>query len=160
MTNPQPVTAAFMLSKPLHVFALGFGSGLAPKAPGTVGTLAAVPFALLLWPMPTIVLLLTLLIAFVFGVYCCDVTAKNLGVHDHPAIVWDEFVGYWLAVCFAPPGVLWLLVAFLLFRFFDIVKPWPISVLDKRLGGGMGIMLDDVLAGVMAGLIIWLMAGI
>lgn len=133
-----------------HFFALGLGSGLAPKAPGTFGTLAAVPFYLLLLNLPVWGYLLALVLAFLLGVWLCDVTARNLGVHDHPGIVWDEFVGYWLAMTVAPQGWLWVILGFVLFRLFDIAKPWPIRQADSRLGGGFGIMFDDVLAGIYA----------
>ncbi len=132
---------------PIHFLAFGFGSGLAPKAPGTFGTLAAVPCYLLLQHLSIPVYLLVLLFAFLLGIYLCGKTAEDLGVHDHPGIVWDEFVGYWLTMCAAPQGVIWLVLGFALFRLFDICKPWPIGMLDKNLGGGLGIMLDDILAG-------------
>lgn len=87
---------------------------------------------------------------FALGVLWCDRSSKALGVHDHGGIVWDEFVGYWITMFMAPKGLLWMLLGFVLFRLFDIVKPWPINWLDKRVAGGFGIMIDDVLAGVYA----------
>jgi phosphatidylglycerophosphatase A len=139
-----------LLRNPNHLFAFGFGSGLAPKAPGTFGTLAAVPIYWLLqdlnWPQYA----LWLGVTFALGVLWCDRSSKALGVHDHGGIVWDEFVGYWITMFMAPAGYGWLLVGFVLFRFFDIVKPWPINVLDRKVGGGFGIMIDDVLAGIYA----------
>ena len=134
------------LKDPVHLLALGFGSGLAPVAPGTAGTLLAVLPAWLIaaWPWPTRLGLVALL--FALGVWICGESARRLGVHDHPAIVWDEIVGY-LAVCLAAPsGPVWLAAAFVLFRFFDIVKPWPIRDVDHSLSGGIGIMLDDLIA--------------
>ena len=95
---------------------------------------------------------------FFIGISFCDKTGKGLGVQDHGAIVWDEFVGFWLTMMFAPAGFLWLLVGFFLFRLFDIWKPWPINYLDKHVHGGLGVMLDDVLAGVFAGLILYLVS--
>ena len=95
---------------------------------------------------------------FFIGIYFCDKTGKDLGVQDHGAIVWDEFVGFWLTMMFAPAGFLWLLVGFFLFRLFDIWKPWPINYLDKHVHGGLGVMLDDVLAGVFAGLLLYLVS--
>lgn len=136
-----------------HFLALGLGSGLAPKAPGTFGTLVAVPFYLLLQGLPLWGYLLILVMAFLLGVWLCEVTARNLGVHDHPGIVWDEFVGYWLTMAAAPTGWQWVLLGFVLFRLFDIAKPWPIRMADRRLGGGFGIMFDDVLAGIYAWLV-------
>lgn len=134
--------------------ALGLGAGLSPKAPGTVGTLVAVPLYLLLQGLPLWGYLLVLSLAFVLGVWLCGVTARHLGVHDHPGIVWDEFVGYWLTMAAAPHGWAWVLLGFGLFRLFDIAKPWPIRLADRRLGGGLGIMLDDVLAGGFAWLVL------
>lgn len=142
------------LRDPRHFLALGLGSGLMPKAPGTMGTLAAVPLVWLLQGLPLWGYLLVILLAFLLGIWLCDVTARNLGVHDHPGIVWDEFVGYGLTMIAVPPGWQWLLLGFCLFRVFDILKPWPIRQADRRVGGGFGIMLDDVLAGVYAWLLL------
>ncbi|MGD8930540.1 MAG: phosphatidylglycerophosphatase A [Lysobacterales bacterium] len=130
--------------------ALGFGSGLSPAAPGTAGTLAAVPLAALLVQLPPLLFWPVLAALFLIGVYVCGHTSRRLGRHDPGSIVWDEMVGYWLVVAFVPMHWAWWLAAFLLFRFFDIVKPWPIRWLDRRVGGGFGIMLDDVVAGVFA----------
>lgn len=129
---------------------LGLGSGLAPVAPGTFGTLAAIPFYLLLSTLSLPLYLALLLISAVVGVWICGQTADALGVHDHPAIVWDEFVGLWVTMIAAPAGWLPLVLGFALFRLFDVLKPWPIGWLDKHVSGGLGIMVDDILAGVMA----------
>lgn len=131
-----------------HQFlALGFGSGLSPKAPGTFGTLAAVPLvALLLW-LGNGYLLGFVVAGSVLGIYLCGQTAADIGEHDHGAIVWDEIVGYAIALLWAPLHWQTLLLGFVLFRLFDIVKPWPISWLDKKVHGGAGIMLDDIAAG-------------
>ncbi len=135
---------------PVHFAAFGFGSGAAPVAPGTFGTLMGVALYLLLpvlsWPL----YLLFLLAATLVGIWLCDRTTRDIGVHDHGGIVWDEFVGYWITMFVAPAGWLWIIVGFILFRFFDIVKPWPIRWLDQHVKGGFGVMIDDVLAGVMA----------
>lgn len=144
--------------QPIHVLAFGFGSGLAPKAPGTVGTLAAVPLYLLLAPLALWQYSVVLLLSFAVGVYLCHKTAHDLGVHDHPGIVWDEFVGYWITMLMAPAGWVWIVIGFVLFRLFDIAKPWPINWLDKRVAGGFGIMIDDVLAGLLACGVLQLMA--
>lgn len=138
------------LTNPWHFLALGFGSGLAKKAPGTFGTLAAIPLYLLLSPLPLVWYLLATAIAVVAGVYICDRASKDMGVHDHGAIVWDEVAGLLITMIAAPAGIVWLLVGFVLFRIFDILKPWPIRVLDARVHGGLGIMADDVLAGLFA----------
>ena len=133
-----------------HFFAFGFGSGLAPKAPGTFGTLAAVPIYWLIQDLSWPIYATWLIVTFALGVYWCDRSSRQLGVHDHGGIVWDEFVGYWITMFLAPAGWLWMLLGFVLFRFFDIIKPWPIGWLDRKVGGGFGIMIDDVLAGIYA----------
>ena len=135
--------------------ALGFGSGLAPKAPGTFGTLAAIPLGVLLSLAPLTIHLLLLAAAFLLGVLVCDLVGKRLGVSDHGAMVWDEFVGYWVAIAMLPAQWPWFLAAFVVFRFFDILKPWPIRPVEKAFGGGFGVMLDDVVAGLLTLLILW-----
>jgi phosphatidylglycerophosphatase A len=132
------------------LLAFGFGSGLAPKAPGTIGTLAAIPLYLLLAKLPLIGYVLVVLLSFMVGCWLCGEAAKQLGVHDFGGIVWDEFVGYWITMFAAPAGWLWIALGFVLFRLFDIWKPWPIRLADKQVQGGLGIMLDDVLAGIYA----------
>lgn len=146
------------MTNPVHLLAFGFGSGLAPKAPGTMGTIAAVPFYLLLQHLPSTYYLLMLLVTAIVGIYLCGKAAEDLKVHDHPGIVWDEFVGYWLTMFMAPAGWMWIIIGFVLFRLFDILKPWPISWLDKKVGGGFGIMVDDVLAGLFALLCLQILA--
>lgn len=141
---------------PVHFLAFGLGSGASPWAPGTVGTLAAVPLYFLLASLPVVLYVLLLLAAFLLGCWLCDRTSRDLGVHDHGGIVWDEFVGYWLTMLMLPVSLGWALAGFLLFRFFDIIKPWPIRWVDQQVSGGFGIMLDDVLAGIYAGLILHL----
>ena len=147
MKNPS---IKFLFEHPAHFLAFGCGSGLSPKAPGTVGTLAAIPFWLLIAQLPFVWQLAVIVAGFVVGIYLCGKTSNSLGVHDHGGIVWDEFVGFWLTMLFLPSGWLWILIGFVLFRVFDIVKPWPIKVLDKRVHGGFGIMIDDILAGLFA----------
>ncbi|MFV0596519.1 phosphatidylglycerophosphatase A [Shewanella sp.] len=138
------------LKNPIHFLALGFGSGLAAKAPGTFGTLAAVPLYLLLAQLPLSWYLAVTLVCVLAGIYICDKAAKDMGVHDHGAIVWDEVAGLLITMIAAPAGVLWLVAGFVLFRLFDIIKPWPIRWLDAKVEGGFGIMIDDVLAGIFA----------
>ncbi|MBX2808972.1 MAG: phosphatidylglycerophosphatase A [Cellvibrionaceae bacterium] len=145
-----------LLRHPTQLLALGFGSGLSPVAPGTFGTLAAIPLYLLLAQIPFWGQLLVIILACGGGIYLCGATANALGVHDHPAIVWDEFVGFWLTMLALPlvrqPLLwYWLVLGFVLFRVFDILKPWPIRWIDSGVKGGVGIMLDDVLAGIYAG---------
>ena len=134
----------------MHFLALGFGSGLLKPGPGTWGTLAAVP---IYWLM-TVVLILSLdtylsvvMVCFVFGVFLCGKTAADVGEHDHGAIVWDEIVGFLVTMLAIPPTLINLVLGFALFRLFDIAKPWPISVIDRSVHGGFGIMIDDVIAG-------------
>lgn len=136
--------------RPDAIFACGFGTGAAPYAPGTFGTLVGLPFYWFMQDLGLIWYLLVCGLLFVFGVWICGRTARALGVHDHGGIVWDEIVGYLITMIMAPAGWVWWLTGFLLFRIFDILKPWPIKVLDQRVGGGFGIMIDDVLAGVFA----------
>jgi phosphatidylglycerophosphatase A len=130
-----------------HWIAFGLGSGLAPKAPGTFGTLAAVPLYWLLSPLPLAAYLTILAVLFGLGIWACGRTARDLGGQDPGAIVWDEVVGYLAAMTAAPAGWPWVLAGFILFRLFDIWKPWPIRWLDRRGKGGLGIMLDDLAAG-------------
>ena len=143
-------TENFNITNPIHFLALGFGSGLLPKAPGTYGTLAAIPIYLLLAPLSTPYYLLIVIIMSLAGIYICGKAAKDSGVHDHGAIVWDEIVGYLITMFMMPTTWQSIVVGFILFRVFDIFKPWPISFVDKNLHGGLGIMVDDVLAGLAA----------
>ncbi|GJM13738.1 MAG: phosphatidylglycerophosphatase A [Pseudohongiella sp.] len=143
-----------ILANPIHLLAFGFGAGLSPKAPGTVGTVVAVLIYLALPSMPLIAYAAIIVLSFILGIWICGKTAEDLGVHDHGGIVWDEFVGYWITMFMAPSGLVWALLGFALFRVLDIFKPWPIKWADKELSGGVGIMLDDVLAGIMAALCI------
>ena len=145
-----PIAAATLLTSPVHFLAFGLGSGLAPKAPGTFGTLAAVPFYWLLAMLPLWAYGLAVVMAAIAGVWICGESSRRLGVHDHGGIVWDEFVGLWITLFAAPQGWLWLIVGFALFRLFDIWKPWPIRMADRQVSGGFGIMLDDILAGLYA----------
>lgn len=149
------ITLQFLLSHPAHFLALGFGSGLSPKAPGTAGTITSIPIWLWLAEQSFIFQSIFLLLSFFVGIYFCGKTGQALGAQDHGAIVWDEFVGFWLTMMFAPTGFIWVLLGFSLFRLFDIWKPWPINYLDRHLHGGLGVMLDDVLAGIFAGLLLY-----
>lgn len=140
-------TVRFLFAHPAHFVALGFGSGLAPKGPGTAGTLAAwLLYPILRAPLSDAVFLLFLLAAFIFGIIAADRTGQALGVSDHGAIVWDEMVPFWLVLFFTPASIAWQFAAFVLFRLFDIVKPPPIGWADRRVKGGFGVMLDDVIA--------------
>lgn len=137
-------------SHPLHFLSLGLGTGLSPTAPGTVGTLVGFPLYWLLMALPPWQQSVSLLLLFLLGVWCCDVTGKALGVSDHGAIVWDEIVAMAWVLTTVPHTAAWSLAAFVLFRLFDIWKPFPINWVDARAKGGLGVMLDDVLAAAMA----------
>ncbi len=145
---------------PIQFIAFGFGLGYMKKAPGTFGTLAGIPFILLFQQTPLTAYLIATAIMALLGIWLCGEASKQMGVHDHPGIVWDEIVGYMITMIAAPAGWLWLLIGFVLFRFFDILKPWPISYLDRQVHGGLGIMLDDILAGVMAAICLQLLVGL
>ena len=139
-----------LLKSPVQFLAFGFGSGLAPKAPGTFGTLAAVPLYWLLSQLDLAYYSLVVLAAGLVGIWICDQASRQLRVHDHPGIVWDEFVGYWVTMWALPADWIWMLAGFIAFRIFDIAKPWPIGALDRQVEGGLGIMVDDIVAGIMA----------
>jgi phosphatidylglycerophosphatase A len=138
------------LKDPVVFVGLGLGSGLSPKAPGTAGTLLTVPLVYLLQQQTLLVYVLVTLFVLLTGSWICGHAAKKLQVHDHSAIVYDEVAGFLITMIMAPSGWFWMLAGFIFFRFFDAVKPWPISWFDKNVGGGFGIMLDDVIAGVVS----------
>ncbi len=161
MSATEPNFARRILTDPVHFLAFGFGTGLAPFAPGTVGSLLGV---LLAWLTLDLGLSAQIGIAaalFLFGIWVCGESSKRLGVHDHGGIVWDEICGMYLTLLVAPRLYSAWILGFLLFRAFDIVKPWPIRDLDHRLGGGLGIMLDDLVAALYAAILLafyrWLM---
>lgn len=135
------------------LLATGFGSGLSPYAPGTVGTLCSLLLLLLVqdttWP-----LLVICVVGFPFGIWVCRQGSQKLGVHDHGGIVWDEFIGMWVTLLWVPLSLMAVVLGFVLFRLFDIFKPWPIGYLDRRVHGGLGIMLDDLIAGIFANIVL------
>ena len=142
----QP-TLGFVLSHPAHFIAFGFGSGLSPIGPGTVGTaLGFVLYYGLASVFSDFALIATIGLFFVIGVWVCDVTGRHLGVHDHGGMVWDEIAAIMLVLIFVPPQMAWQVAAFVLFRFFDIVKPPPIRSLDRGIRNGFGVMFDDIVA--------------
>ncbi len=151
LLKPNRVDAA-LLTNPVHFLSLGFGSGLSPYAPGTAGTLAAIPLFWLMAPMSLLFYVATVCVLFVLGIYLCQQTTNRLGAHDHSAIVWDEVVGYLLTMTAVPFDWRWVILGFFLFRLFDVWKPWPVRLLDRHVTGGLGIMLDDVGAAVYAAL--------
>ncbi len=141
----------------VRFFAMGFGAGAMPVAPGTFGTLVAIPIYLLLSMLSAGAYIGVTLLMFGIGVWLCQVAQQDLGEADHPGIVWDEIVGYLVTMFLAPSGWLWIVAGFLLFRLFDIWKPFPIRLLDQRVHGGLGIMLDDALAGIYASVVLQLL---
>ena len=151
MTTSRP-DVRFLLAHPAHLVAFGLGSGLAPKAPGTVGTLLGIP---LYWAIVAVApdlpnRIILVIAAFLFGVWACARAGRALGVADHGGIVWDEIVAFALVLLFTPAGAAWMGAAFVLFRIFDIAKPWPIRLADRRLKNGFGVMFDDLLAALYA----------
>jgi len=130
--------------------AFGFGSGLSPKAPGTFGTLASIPFYALLSSLSINFYIIACIVISIVGIFICDYTAKKLKIHDHPGIVWDEFAGFFITMIGVSFSWINVLIGFVLFRIFDILKPWPINWLDKKVSGGFGIMIDDIIAGIFA----------
>ena len=140
----------FNIKNPVHFLALGFGSGLSPKAPGTMGTLAAIPLYLLCSQLSLNAFIAITVFISIVGIWICDKASKDAGVHDHGAIVWDEIAGLFITMIAVPATWQTVIVGFIFFRILDIAKPWPISVADKKVGGGFGIMLDDIIAGILA----------
>lgn len=146
----KQIRSRIKLTNPWHFLALGFGSGLAPFMPGTFGTLAGLPFLILIDYIPMVGFAALTAVFAVVGISICGKTAKDMKVHDHGSIVWDEIVGIMLTFLWIPLSLSTIVAGFVLFRLFDIVKPWPISILDKNVSGGLGIMIDDVVAGIFA----------
>ena len=145
------------LSSPIGFLAFGLGSGLSPRAPGTVGTLIGMLLWLPLVHTPIAFSLPLIAALFIAGIWICQAASDELGVHDHGGIVWDEMVAIWLVLVFIPFEWHWWLAAFVLFRFFDIAKVWPVNRLDRRMSGGLGIMMDDLVAAVYTLVVLWLM---
>jgi phosphatidylglycerophosphatase A len=157
----MPVNPLSIIKNPIHLLAFGFGSGLSPVAPGTFGTLAAIPIYLaLVNSVNSVIYLLVVILLSLIGFWLCGKTAKDLGVHDHPGIVWDEIVGFLITMYLVPLSWVWIMVGFALFRVFDILKPWPIRVLDEKVEGGIGIMLDDIVAGIFAWVVLQIIVNI
>ncbi|NKI74997.1 phosphatidylglycerophosphatase A [Dickeya sp. CFBP 2040] len=144
------------MSNPWHFLATGFGSGLSPWMPGTAGSLAAIPVWYLLRLLPLQLYSLLVMLCICIGVYLCHRTAKDMGVHDHGSIVWDEFVGMWITLMAVPSSHWgWVAAGFVIFRVLDIFKPWPIRWFDRNVHGGMGIMVDDIVAGVISAAVLY-----
>lgn len=150
MSRPLPGLARKVWHDPIYFLAFGFGSGLMPIAPGTWGTIMALPLYWLLAGYSWVIYLIVILFAFVLGIFLCDKVSRDLNVHDYSGIVWDEVVGYLCTMFLIPSSFRWSVIGFVLFRLFDIWKPQPIRWLDKSVKGGLGIMLDDILAAIFA----------
>ena len=137
----------FLVSHPAHFIALGFGSGLAPRAPGTFGTLASLAlYYLLALALPPLAIAFLAIPLYFVGVWACDVTGRDLGVSDHGAMVWDEIAAFFVVLALVPREPAWQAAAFIAFRFFDIAKPQPVRHFEQRFGGGFGVMFDDLVA--------------
>ncbi|HQU15570.1 MAG: phosphatidylglycerophosphatase A [Chromatiales bacterium 21-64-14] len=154
----RPAVPPRLLRRPVPFLALGFGAGLSPYAPGTAGTLVAVPLYWGLALFPGTVYAAVVTVMFAVGIWLCHRAAVELGVADHPAIVWDEIVGFLVTMIPVPRTWFWVVAGFALFRLFDIVKPWPIRWLDRNVPGGFGIMVDDLLAGAYGAAVLWILA--
>lgn len=148
--SPSSLSPGALLRHPLGWIATGFGSGFSPRAPGTAGTMVALLpwWWLRLLPLPYY--LVAIAAAFAIGVWASQWVVRRSGVNDPQVVVWDEFVGVWIALVAAPAGWTWMLAGFVLFRLFDIWKPWPVRWADRRVHGGVGVMLDDAIAGAYA----------
>ncbi len=161
MTEPVDNLAGKVLTDPVNLLAFGLGTGLSPVAPGTVGSLLALPLAWLTLPLGLWAQLAVAALLVISGIWICGESARRIGVHDHGGIVWDEVAGMYITLLAAPATIAAWALAFVAFRLFDILKPWPIRDLDHRLGGGLGIMLDDLAAALYAVVLLgcyrWLM---
>lgn len=158
-TSDAVLSPAFHPSRPEHWLAYGFGAGLSPMAPGTMGTLVAIPIYLVLASLPGLVYMVAVAALIAVGIWACGKVAAESGQDDPPAIVWDEVVGFLVAMAAAPVvSLAWIIMGFLLFRLFDIYKPWPVSWAQERFRGGLGIVADDLIAGAMAWVVLTFMA--
>lgn len=146
MSAAREPTLRAVWGSPVHCIAFVFGAGLTPGSPGTAGTLAGVAVFLLIRHLPLPLYGAVTAGLLIVGIWICGRSSQRLGVHDHRGIVWDEIVGFLVTMAAAPAGALWIVLGFVMFRIFDIIKPWPASLIDRKLGGGAGIMLDDIAA--------------
>jgi phosphatidylglycerophosphatase A len=152
----SPSVSSKIWEDPRYFFVFGFGSGTMPIAPGTFGTLMAVPFYLALSLLPLWLYLLFIVLFIAVSAWLSDQISHEIGFHDHPGMCIDEFAGFFVTMILAPVGIGWIILGFLLFRFFDIIKPWPIRLLDEKVHGGFGMILDDVVAGLFAMMVLQL----
>ncbi|WP_334328114.1 phosphatidylglycerophosphatase A [Gilliamella apicola] len=147
------------LTNPIHLLAVGLGSGMSPIMPGTMGSAMAIPLWLLFNGLQPYLYWILIVVAFIFGCFLCQKTSDDTHTHDSGHIVWDEFVGMWITLFFIPQiSVLWVAIAFVAFRVFDMAKPWPIRWFDKRVPGGFGIMVDDVIAAIFSSVTVYVIA--
>ena len=150
------ISAKEILTSPVLCLAFGFGSGLAKKAPGTFGTLSTIPVYLVLVQGDMFLYSLVTILVCLSGIWLCGEAAEKLGEHDFSGIVWDEVAGFLVTMWFVPFTWEYLIAGFVLFRFFDIFKPWPIKWIDRHVHGGLGIMLDDIIAGFVSGMLLYI----
>ncbi len=147
------------LTNPIHLLAVGLGSGMSPIMPGTMGSAMAIPLWLLFNGLQPYLYWVLIVVAFIFGCFLCQKTSDDTHTHDSGHIVWDEFVGMWITLFFIPQiSILWIAIAFVAFRVFDMAKPWPIRWFDKRVPGGFGIMVDDVIAAIFSSVTVYVIA--
>ena len=147
------------LTNPIHLLAVGLGAGMSPIMPGTMGSAMAIPLWLLFNGLQPYLYWVLIVVAFIFGCFLCQKTSDDTHTHDSGHIVWDEFVGMWITLFFIPQiSVLWVAIAFVAFRVFDMAKPWPIRWFDKRVPGGFGIMVDDVIAAIFSSVTVYVIA--
>ena len=145
---------------PLYFIAFGFGSGASPIAPGTVGTIVAIPFYLLLSQLSLTGYLFAVVAVIITSAWLCEHISKETHTHDHPGMNIDEFAGFFVTMIHAPHGWKWIILGFVFFRIFDIVKPWPINKIDENIHGGVGMVLDDVVAGIFSMVLIQILAAL
>jgi phosphatidylglycerophosphatase A len=150
MKKNKEICKISIIKNPVHFLAFGLGTGFAPIAPGTVGTFLGVIIYIVNNYYLLINELLLIIISTLIGIYICGKTAHDIDCHDHQGIVWDEVTGFFITMFLVPFNAVNIMLGFILFRFFDIIKPWPIKQIDRKVSGGLGIMLDDVLAGIFA----------
>jgi phosphatidylglycerophosphatase A len=156
-SKPIPPVPEAVWRNPLYFAAFGLGSGAMPFAPGTFGTLLAIPFYLLLEPLPLLAYISFVIFFIVASSWICERVSRQIHEHDHPGMCIDEFAGFFVTMIGAPHGCPWVVLGFLLFRLFDIWKPWPIHVMDEKIHGGIGMVLDDVAAGIAAMILLQLL---
>ncbi len=155
-----PPIPASVWQKPSHFIAFGFGSGALPFAPGTFGTLVAIPFYLAIRSLPLALYIGLVILIMIGSMWLCEKVSREINVDDHQGMCLDEIVGYLVTMTAAPHGLIWIVMGFIFFRIFDIWKPWPVNYIDQHIHGGFGMILDDVMAGIYSILILKLLSWI